>query len=248
MTPSPDCWLQGPEWAGVRIVTTMRRRPGAGWEDFNLALHTVSDPTAVLANRRQLRNSLPQEPRWLTQVHGAKVHDADAPQDEAAPSADAAITQRSDRVLAILTADCLPVVIVGTKGEILGIAHAGWRGLANGVLEETLAALRARVPARVGWRAWIGPAIRQKSYRVGAEVRQAFVATDPGAEVHFLPQASQKWLADLPGLARRRLERAGVDEVLDCGRCTFSESSLFYSYRRDGTPGRQATLAWLTTR
>jgi len=187
-------------------------------------------------------------------VHGIFVADADAGVDSGAgdgvsvgppPRADAAITLRPGRVLAIMTADCAPVVIADLQGRALGLAHAGWRGLAAGVLEATLAALRARLPGAV-WRAWIGPCIGQARFEVGDEVRRAFVAADPAASRYFaLGGADGKWQADLASLARHRLDMLDVYSVETSGLCTFDRADLFYSYRRSAATGRMATLAWL---
>ncbi|MDQ2139726.1 peptidoglycan editing factor PgeF [Alcaligenaceae bacterium B3P038] len=171
------------------------------------------------------------------------------------PTADAAFTREPCRVLAIMTADCLPVVIAATDGSIVGAAHAGWRGLAAGVLEALLTAMRAAAPDAPGWRAWIGPAIGPDAFEVGDEVRQAFVAPPDGAIAPEMSAASQlafsakaeapgKWLADLPLLAEQRLRRAGVTVVVQSGACTVTDRARFFSYRRDGQCGRMVTLAW----
>jgi YfiH family protein len=162
------------------------------------------------------------------------------------PVADAAVTTQRGRVLAIMTADCLPVVIAGADGKSLGVAHAGWRGLAAGVLEATLDALRARAPQGAPWRAWIGPAITQRHFEVGNDVRQAFCSADAQAAQFFAEKVpGSKWLADLPGLARHRLHRAGVGNIEFSGECTYAEGERYFSYRRDGQTGRIATVAWL---
>lgn len=165
------------------------------------------------------------------------------------PQADAAITLQPDRVLAIMTADCLPVVMASEDGTALGVAHAGWRGLAQGVLENTLDALRKRRPGIKAWRAWVGPGITQAHFEVGDEVYQAFVAQDAASALYFVSKESgRKWLADLPSLARHKLARAGVGQIELSGECTYARSDLYYSYRRDGATGRLATVAWLAPR
>lgn len=162
------------------------------------------------------------------------------------PVADAAVTTQPGRVLAIMTADCLPVVIAGADGKSVAVAHAGWRGLAAGVLEATLEALRARTAVGTPWRAWIGPAISQRYFEVGEDVRAAFCNTDPQASQFFTERiAGHKWLADLPGLARHRLYRAGVANIELSGECTYARHDQYFSYRRDGQTGRIATVAWL---
>ena len=183
------------------------------------------------------------------------TEDADARADAAAdasdssiqpvPCGDAAITRTPGKVLAIMTADCLPVVLAACDGSVLGMAHAGWRGLAAGVLESTVKAMRSQ-HNEAPLRAWIGPAIGPTAFEVGEDVRTAFLADDPDAATCFRPAAAvHKWLADLPGLARRRLLRAGVQDVTLSGHCTVTDAEHFFSYRRDGQTGRFATLAWL---
>lgn len=252
----------GPSWPGVRAFCS-ERAGGVSqppYAQLNLGIHVGDDPAAVAENRARLRAHLPGEPRWLDQVHGIAVHDADGDSDAGVadrpsgnpggpPRADAAITTTPNRVLAILTADCLPVVIVDEAATVLGVAHAGWRGLAAGVLESTLARMAAASSSTAAprWRAWIGSAIGPDAFEVGADVRDAFLADDAGNAGCFVarPGIAGKWLADLPELAARRLRRAGVMQVELSGRCTVSDPSRYFSYRRDGTTGRIATLAWL---
>lgn len=230
------------------------------YDTFNLGDHVGDDAMAVQANRNRLSAALPAAPLWLSQVHGTEVVDADQLPVEAdgsdaiegrdryastPPVADAAVTTTPGRVLCIMTADCLPVVLWNDQTQAVGLAHAGWRGLAAGVLENTLAKLRRRAPDRSSWRAWIGPAIGPTAFEVGDEVRQAFVDQDAGTATYFAPARPRKWLADLAGLAAYRLRQAGVIQVETCGLCTHARPDLFYSYRRDGATGRMATLAWL---
>ncbi len=174
--------------------------------------------------------------------------DANAGMPEATvPEADAAITLQPENVLAIMTADCLPVVLASADGTALGVAHAGWRGLAQGVLENTLAALRQRRPDVNVWRAWVGPGINQAHFEVGDEVYQAFVAHDAASALYFVSKDDgRKWLADLPSLARHKLAKAGVSHIELSGECTYARPELYFSYRRDGVTGRLATLAWLS--
>ncbi|MBU4612812.1 peptidoglycan editing factor PgeF [Achromobacter sp. GG226] len=242
--PSSSLLLPGPAWPGVRVGVTTRAGGASAppFDTFNLGDHVGDDPAAVAHNRARLRQAMPDDPCWLRQVHGTHVHDADAVHD-GLPEADAAVTTRVGRLLAILTADCLPVVLTDTQGRVLGVAHAGWRGLAGGVLEATLAALKARAPdAR--WQAWIGPAIGPSAFEVGADVLSAF----PDATRFFVPRDGHpgKWWCDLPGLATARLAAAGVEDVVCSDLCTVADAR-FYSYRRDGQTGRIATVAWLET-
>jgi hypothetical protein len=248
--------VSGPQWPGVHYFCTTRLGGVSKdeWASFNLGFNTAESPALAQANRTLLHGALPCKPFWLNQVHGAAVVDADqsqpGPQQPGwRPDADAALTTRSGCVLGILTADCLPVVIADTQGRALGVAHAGWRGLAGGVLEETLRQLRQRAPAATQWQAWIGPGISQPFFEVGPDVYHAFVDVAPEADRFSRAGAKRnglnRWQADLAGLAAWRLERAGVAHVIQSGRCTYGEPDVFYSYRRSAQTGRMATIAWL---
>ena len=239
-------WLR-PDWpapAGVRAAVSTRQVPGTSavpFERFNLGSRCGDAPAAVAANRAAVVSmlELPAPPRWLRQVHGIAVATSGA---LAEPEADAAVTRTRGEPLAILTADCLPVLFCTADGTEVAAAHAGWRGLAAGVLEATLGQLRT---APGGVIAWLGPCIGAVSYEVGAEVRDAFVADDAGAEACFVTTRPGHWLCDLAGLARRRLERAGVSAIYGGGFDTLADPR-FYSYRRDAArSGRFATLIWL---
>ncbi|MGD9943902.1 MAG: peptidoglycan editing factor PgeF [Burkholderiaceae bacterium] len=213
---------------------------------LNLGSRCGDDAQAVRENRRRLRAVLPAEPCWLRQVHGTAVHvvGATAAQDE--PIADAAVTGRRGVVLTVLTADCLPVFFAETQGRAVGVAHAGWRGLAAGVLEATAQALREHVPAGAELQAWLGPAIGPTAFEVGDDVYRAFCEQDPASAAAFVPGVRPgKWLADLYRLARLRLGRAGVTSVSGGGHCTVGEDQRFYSFRRDAGSGRMASLIWL---
>jgi YfiH family protein len=196
------------------------------------------DPSAVERNRETLRSVLPADPLWLQQVHGADVIEVEAA--PARPRADGAVARTRHSVCAVLTADCLPVLLASRAGRVVGIAHAGWRGLAAGVIEATLARMGAAPVV-----AWLGPAIGPQAYEVGQDVYDAFVAADAGAAAAFTPLGGGKHLADLYALARRRLAAAGVEAVYGGGRCTHAERQHFYSYRRDRTTGRFASLVWM---
>jgi YfiH family protein len=244
-----------PDWpapARVRaLVTTRAGGVSLGpYASFNLGDHVGDDPGAVAENRARLRRCLPAGPVWLRQVHGAEVVEADTA--EGVPEADGAVARKPGTVCAVLTADCLPVLFCDQAGSVVGAAHAGWRGLAGGVLEAVVRAIG--VPAG-RLMAWLGPAIGPQAFEVGEEVRQVFVAQDPEALKAFAPHSvpgpqssacgTQKWLADIYLLARQRLGRAGVPQVYGGGFCTFTEAGRFYSYRRDGATGRMASLIWL---
>ncbi|HET6396886.1 MAG TPA: peptidoglycan editing factor PgeF [Pseudoxanthomonas sp.] len=247
----PADWPAPP---GVAAFTTLRHGAGASappFDRFNLGARSGDEPAAVAANRAGLvqRFGLPSAPHWLRQVHGTAVLRFDAPAASAAalddePEADAAVTAVPGTVLAILTADCLPVVFAAGDGSEVGAAHAGWRGLAAGVLEATVAAMRTPAPRL---RAWLGPAAGPQAYEVGEEVRAAFVAGDPQAASAFAATRPGHWRADLYALARRRLQAAGLPAaaIHGGGLCTISDPHRFYSHRRDARTGRMATVAWL---
>ncbi len=212
------------------------------WRSFNLGAHTDDDSAAVAENRARLRDylGLPAEPAWLRQVHGIDVADAAEGSDR---TADAAVARRPDAVCAVLTADCLPVLLCDRDGERVAAAHAGWRGLAGGVLAAAVAALDVD-PASL--MAWLGPAIGPGAFEVGAEVRDAFLQRRPTHDTAFRPAATGgKYLGDLYALARGELAAAGVTAVFGGGLCTVSDPARFYSYRRDGVTGRMASLIWL---
>ena len=212
----------------------------------NLGLRNGEPAETVRANRALLRTvlALPREPLWLCQVHGCDVIDADAGAAgfDVEPRADAAFAREPERVLAVLTADCLPVLVAAADGGEIAVAHAGWRGLASGVLEATIAALRTP-PERL--LAWLGPCIGAASYEVGAEVREAFIDLDAGVAAAFLPTRPGHWTCDLAALARRRLGASGLTRIFGGGFDTRSDPR-FYSYRRDGVAsGRFASLIWI---
>ena len=246
----------------------------APYASLNLGDHVGDDLSAVAENRRRLRAAagLPAEPAWLAQVHGTRVVDldavakldAEAELDAAGDSdatargplgpADAAFTRRRGRVCAILTADCLPLLLAAESGDLVAAVHAGWRGLAGGVIEATVRALQTAPALRIapalrvapeGLMAWLGPAIGPKHFEVGAEVREALLKDDLGAEGAFVPSARGRFMADLGMLARRRLSALGVGRIYGGGQCTYAEGDRYFSHRRDGVTGRQATLIWL---
>lgn len=240
--PHPD-WIV-PDWPapnGVRsLITTRNGGVSCGpCASFNLGLSTEDDPQAVAANRALLRELLPQEPRWLKQVHGARVVAADGV--SAPPEADASVARAPGTVCAIMIADCLPVLLTDRAGGIVAAAHAGWRGLAAGVVEATVRAM-AVAPGEV--LAYLGPCIGSAAFEVGADVYEAFTGSDPAAQRAFRPLRPGKWLADLPELTRQALARTGVARVHGEPQCTYAEPQRFFSYRRDRTTGRMAALIW----
>ncbi len=216
----------------------MSRGPYAS---LNLGTQVGDDPGLVAGNRRVLAADLelPEEPCWLEQVHGATVVDLDI---ESPGAADGAVTSTAERVCAVLTADCLPVLFSSTVAARIGVAHAGWRGLASGVLPAAVAAMGGDPNDLL---VWLGPAIEPAAYEVGAEVRAVFVAADPDADACFSPNAKGRWQADLYGLARRSLAAAGVSAIYGGNFCTYTETERFYSHRREAPCGRMATLIWL---
>jgi YfiH family protein len=216
----------------------------APWDSFNLAIHVGDDPMRVAANRTRLREllKLESEPAWLNQVHGTDVKNIDgAPFSPVPFAADAAVTTRVGAACVVMVADCLPVLFCSRDGQSVGAAHAGWRGLVEGVLERTVAAMG--VPGEE-LSAWLGPAISQDHFEVGDEVREAFVKSDRAAVSRFRMNARGRWQADLVGLARLRLASVGVSDVSGGNWCTFADRERFYSHRRDKKGGRMAALIW----
>jgi len=209
---------------------------------LNLGDHVGDDPECVARNRARVRDrlGLSAEPLWLRQVHGCEV--AQVSEAAAGCAADAAVARGAGQVCAVMTADCLPVLLCDRGGRAVAAVHAGWRGLAAGVLEAAVAALGSS-PDRV--LAWLGPAIGPDAFEVGPAVRDQFLAVDPGADEGFRAGAGDRWFADLYALARRRLEGVGVAAVFGGGYCTYSDADRFFSYRRDGITGRMASLIWL---
>jgi len=242
-----------PDWpvpARVRAISTTRaggvsRAPYAG---LNLGTHVGDDADSVAANRADLcrQLGLTRKPGWLDQVHGAVVADfdsADPDRHRVPPTADASITMQPGRVCVIMTADCLPILLTDREGRAVAAAHGGWRGLAGGIIETTVAAFGARGIEADALIAWLGPAIGPAAYEVGPDVagqlntERDAAALTPGREGH--------WQLDLYRLARTRLAACGVEAVYGGGECTWSDSARFFSYRRDGVTGRQATLIWI---
>lgn len=257
-TDSAGVQILTPEWpapAGVHAAFTLRSGgvSAAPFDSLNLGAHVGDEAAAVAENRRRVRArlSLPEEPAWLEQVHGVEVVDLDARAPAAAPTrhtsgadmpaADAVVSRRAGRVCAVQVADCLPVLLAARDGSAVAAAHAGWRGLAAGVLEATVKRLAAEPRDLL---AWLGPGIGAAHFEVGAEVRQAFLAQDAAAADSFVANTRGQWQCDLAGLARRRLARLGIGAVFGGKWCTYVDASRFFSYRRDGRCGRMAALIW----
>jgi len=238
-----------PDWPApahvCAVATTRSGGVSAGaYSTMNLARGGRDDPAALAENRRRFERFLPASPIPLVQVHGAAVAILDRA-TKAPPTADAAVTRERGIVCAVLTADCMPVIVSDRRGNAVGIAHAGWRGIAAGVLEATVTALAGLGASRGDLLAWLGPAIGPAAFEVGPDVHAAFCAEDPGAEALFAAGRPGKWYADLYGLARRRLEGAGVASIHGGGECTHSDAARFFSYRRERDSGRMATAVWL---
>lgn len=245
----PD-WVT-PDWpalANVRAFMTTRAGgvSRAPYGSFNTATHVGDDPAAVAENRSLLRQDLPNEPLWLNQIHGNAVARFDV---VGIPNADASVAFQPGQVCVVQTADCLPVLFCDQAGTVVAAAHAGWRGLVGGVLEETVRAMGV-APERI--LAWLGAAIGPEVFEVGDEVREAFVSQHALAGIAFRPalpgtldETPRKWLADIHALARIRLAAVGVERVYGGGLCTFRDKSRFFSYRRERNTGRMASLIWL---
>ncbi|HEV7814507.1 MAG TPA: peptidoglycan editing factor PgeF, partial [Janthinobacterium sp.] len=224
---------------------------GNGGGGLNLGIHVGDDAANVAHNRALLSAVLPGRPAWLSQVHGVAVADAACLGENEVPEADAGIASVSGKVCAILSADCLPVLFCDSAGKVVGAAHAGWRGLAGGVLQHTLAAMRAAGAGEI--LAWLGPAIGPRRFEVGTDVLSAFEAGAAGAQGRQRVVAAfaaidgkpGKYLADIYALARSVLSEQGVSRVSGGQHCTVAEAGRFYSYRRDGITGRQASLIWI---
>lgn len=257
---APGAGLIVPDWpdapATIGALATTRQGgfslgpydDGRGGGGLNLGLHVGDDADTVQRNRALLQQALPGRPAWIAQVHGVAVADAAHVQPgQPATVADASIARMPGVVSAVLTADCLPVLFADLDGKVVASAHAGWRGLAGGVLGATVAAMRAAGAGEIT--AWLGPAIGPRQFEVGEDVRAAFGAALGVAEAApaFVAFAGRpgKYLANMPLLARAFLARAGVTRVAGGAACTVTDAARFYSYRRDGVSGRQATLIWI---
>ncbi len=264
-----------PDWpapTNVRALQTTRSggASAAPYHSLNLGTHVGDVPLVVARNRNSLNPLLPSEPVWLEQVHGTRVANADAA--SCREIADACIATKRGAVCVVMTADCLPILLCDPQGTVVAAVHAGWKGLAAGVLEATVSAMQAEsllgdstarenAPQTLPLMAWLGPAISQTAFEVGAEVRETFVAQNPDTAAAFTPSppqregwgkgqnaqrsAPEKFHADLYALACLRLQALGVTQIYGGNRCTYTESDTFFSYRRDGVTGRMATFIWL---
>jgi polyphenol oxidase len=250
--PASECvQILTPEWPappGVRAAFTLRSGGVSAppFDALNLGTHVGDEEQAVAENRRRLRTHLrlPEEPSWMEQVHGTDVLDLDALSQTAAngaATADAALTRRTGRICTVQVADCLPVLLAARDGSVVAAAHAGWRGLAAGVLEATVQRLLVDPGQLI---AWVGPGIGPAHFEVGEDVRRAFLAHDAAAAGAFTDNPRGRWHCDLAVLARARLAALGVAAVFGGAWCTYADPSRFFSYRRDGRCGRMAALIW----
>lgn len=243
MLSPTDCLT--PDWTApskVRTLVTTRRGgvSASPYASLNLGVAVGDRPEAVFENRARLTTLLPGVPRWLKQVHGNTVVEADVVTSPV--EADGAFTRTPGVVCVVQMADCMPVLFAADDGSVVAAAHAGWRGLASGVLENTITAMQTD-PRRL--HAWLGPAIGPTRFEVGDEVRDAFTAQATDAAAAFVPHGPGKWLADLFVLARQRLARAGLGHVSSSDLCTVSDPARFFSHRRDRVSGRMAALIWI---
>jgi YfiH family protein len=245
----PAEWLV-PDWpASPRVRAFVTTRAGGvstgEYASMNLGTSSGDDAANVARNRLIVREHLPSTPRWMKQVHGTGVVPIDGLDESQAATADAAVTSQPGQVAVVLTADCMPLFVCDENGDKVGVAHAGWRGMAAGVIENTVKAIGGD-PSRI--LAWMGPAIGPRVFEVGPEVREAFVAVDGDAEAAFTPHKPGKYMADLYRLARQRLARAGVQRVSGGDFCTYTEADRFFSYRRKQASGRMGAFIWIETR
>lgn len=235
-----------PDWpapANVKAIQTTRNggKSMAAYASMNLGAHIGDNPLVVDANRQLLNQFVPTEPLWLQQVHGVRV--VNAAIASCLPEADASFSRVYGAVCTVMTADCLPVLFCNDAGTVVGVAHAGWRGLLGGVIEATVAAME-EAPATM--MAWLGPAIGPQAFEVGAEVRDVFVAHNPQSARAFTSRPGEKWLADIYQLAKQRLQALGIVRIYGGDFCTYTDAERFFSYRRDGVTGRMASMIWLS--
>lgn len=246
--PKADLWISA-DWPApphVHAGTTTRRGgvSRAPYDSLNLATHVGDEETAVRENRRILRETLalPAEPLWLSQVHGTDVAAVNGTVKSEC-EADASLSREVGQVCVVMTADCLPLLFCDRAGTVVAAAHAGWRGLLDGVIEATIRQMQIPADELL---VWLGPAIGPDAFEVGAELRQGFIEKDAEAAAAFRPSCnSGKWMADLYQLARLRLARCGIEAVYGGGLCSFQDREHFFSYRRDGATGRMASLIWM---
>ena len=245
MNEALNATLIQPNWpapANVQAIQTTREGGTSlpPYESLNLGGHVNDNPHHVARNRHLLTNVVPTEPVWLNQVHG--MHVVDAAKSSCFETADASFTTKSNVVCTTMTADCLPILLCDKAGTIVASAHAGWRGLCDGVIEQTVRYIPVNATELM---AWLGPAIGPNAFEVGTEVREQFVEQDAQAEAAF-KRKGDKWLGDLYLIAKQRLQTLGITDIYGEITCTYSNPKRFFSYRRDGNTGRMATMIWLS--
>ena len=234
-----------PDWpvpANVKSLQTTRIGgvSQAPYDSLNFGDHVGDDPLKVAANRQLLNSLVPTEPLWLQQVHGLTV--VDAAVASCLPTADAAYTSQKGAVCAVMTADCLPILLCDAAGTEVAAVHAGWKGLLDGVFEASVNTMKSPHGELL---AWFGPAIGPTAFEVGDDVRDAYIQHDAKAAEAFVPHGENKWLGDIYRLATQRLHRLGVTNIHGGGLCTYTDAARFFSFRRDGATGRMATMIWL---
>lgn len=238
-----------PNWPAPKTIKAYSTTRKGGFSEgiyasLNLGLHVDDDLDTVKRNRSLLQTELhlPTEPVWINQVHGIYVLQADQTSSLSDKTADASYTRQSNIVCTVLTADCLPILLCDHNASCVAAIHAGWRGLAAGVIEQTIKTMHIPGSELL---AWLGPAIGPEAFEVGDEVKQQFCAVDPAAECTFKPSKNNRWLADIYSLAKQRLVQCGVTAVYGGEYCTYSDTERFFSYRRDGKTGRMASMIWI---
>ena len=242
---TPRWWMPADWPAPAQVRAGITTRLGGGsrhpYRGFNLALHVGDDPSAVSANRVELRRglNLPNDPCWLQQVHGKRVVEA---AEGLAQPADGSHASDPGHVCAVLIADCVPLLLADRAGSQVAAIHAGWRGIAAGIIEAALAAMGAHPQHML---AWIGPCIGPDSYAVGADVRSACLQLNPESTDCFAPKGKDRWCADLKQLVRHQLQRQGVRAIHGSDLCVHDNPELFFSHRRDGQTGRMSALIWI---
>ena len=236
-----------PDWPApstVKAFTTTRSRGNslAPYNNFNLGTHVGDDPTAVDRNRQQLLSDLglPSAPIWIKQVHGINAISLNTPHD-GEPTADASYTHQTNQVCAVLTADCLPILLCNHQGTAVAAIHAGWRGLLAGIIDSTLSAMQ--LPGRELY-AWLGPAIGPQAFEVNGEIVDSYIQRDPHNQAAFHKEGS-RWMGNLYQLATNNFAQCGVTQVYGGKLCTYNDEARFYSYRRDNITGRMATIIWI---
>ncbi len=240
----PDWKL--PSTVHALFTTRLGGESAAPYDSFNLATHVGDDLLQVQQNRQQLiqQVSLPTTPFWLDQQHTDSVVELTSNEQDLVPVADACWTKQAGLIPVVMTADCLPVLVAAKDGSVVAAIHAGWKGLAKGIISKTISAMGVSADNLT---AWIGPAISVRQFEVGADVLQQFAMQNAGYENFFYPHPEQhdKFLADLPAIAETEMHGLGLTDVQKSGFCSFEQDNLFYSYRRDGRTGRMASLIWI---